>query len=827
MEMTAHALDAISVPAFVINQQHQLLAWNRACELLTGVKAADVLGTDRHWSAFYPQPRPCLADLVLDKATDQLAVHYALHGKAEFAFDAFKAEGWFEQLNGKRRYLVFEARPLITQGLVVGALEMLQDITPYKEANDHLRLAASVFDNTLEGIMITDIRNRLVSVNKAFHAITGYGDEVVGENPKILASERQSPEFYQEMWRILKDCGNWQGEIWNRRKNGEEYLVRMHISVVMDGDHIANYVAIFSDITKHKEAEERINFMAHHDFLTGLPNRILLEDRMSQTMARAKRDQEGFAVAFLDLDKFKMVNDALGHDIGDKLLQEVAIRLQASVRGTDTVSRQGGDEFVILLTGMQGAMDVAQVAKKLIRSLREPYELGGHRLSVTTSIGLSLYPSDGDTASELIKNADTAMYHAKDIGRNNFQFYTQQMNAEAVHSLMIESGLKAAIPSQLYIEFQPQLCVATQSTLGAEALVRWQHPSLGMISPAKFIPLAEDSGLIKDIGDWVLEQSCALIRRTGMKVAVNVSPLQLSEADLVDKVQSAMEGIDPSLLTLEITESAFIKDFKNSKQILERLKALGFILALDDFGTGYSSLSYLNRLPFDYLKIDQSFIRDENSRSIVLAIISLAEALGLMTVAEGVETPEQMAFLERNGCSVIQGYFFARPMRETQLLGFLEDHPPAPLPQAPKIKRDPMLLSWSFTFATGNKEIDSQHRRFIEFINALHQHRDNPAALADIIAELRVYARHHFAYEEKLMAGLDGKITRDHRREHKKFLRKLETLDAPNQDNLETMPGQPYANIARDWLVSHILTLDKDLVRALKKPTATSVVAVG
>lgn len=698
MEMTAQALNAISVPAFIINKKHHVIAWNRACELLTGVPASAVMGTDLHWSGFYPQARPCLADLVLDNATDQMPEHYEHHGKAEFAFDAVKAEGWFDELNGKRRYLVFEARPLISHGRVVGALEMLQDVTAFKDA------------------------------------------------------------------------------------------------------------------------EERISFLANHDALTGLPNRVLLEDRIQQTIARARREEQAFAVACLDLDRFKLVNDALGHDVGDRLLTEVAGRLSSSVRSTDTVSRQGGDEFLLLLTNLQTPLDIAQVTKKILRSLREPYLLDNHALSVTPSIGLSLYPGDGGSAAELIKNADNAMYHAKSSGRNNFQFFTERMNVEAIHTLTIESSLKAGIPSQLFVEFQPQLNIAGHALLGVEALVRWQHPTLGLVSPAQFIPVAEDAGLISDIGRWVLAQSCALIRRTGLKVAVNLSAMQLAERDLVEHVAQAMEGIGPGGLTLEITESAFIRDFDNSKAVLENLKGLGVTLALDDFGTGYSSLSYLHRLPFDYLKIDQSFVRNEDARSIVLAIINLADALGLATIAEGVETPEQMSFLERNGCTAIQGYYFSRPIREAKLMDFIKDHPvTARSGLAPVDKGTQPYLTWSFTFATGIPEIDRQHRRFVDIINLIHLNRGDPVRLSDLLDELAAYCQYHFTFEEGLMGDLGDRVARPHRRQHAAFCRVVDKMRLRLAKDPGSLIGGKLAGVTATWLTNHILKTDLKLASALKR----------
>ncbi len=813
--MTACALDAISVPAFIISREHKVLAWNSACELLTGLKADEVIGTDRHWTPFYATARPCLADLVVDNAFDRLQDLYGQAGKAQFAFDAYKAEGWYDDLNGKRRYLTFEARPLVADGQVTGALQMLQDITEYKEANDKLRLAASVFDNTSEGIMITDANNKLISVNKAFQAITGYGEEVLGKDPRMLASDRHSNDFYRDMWVNLRRCGTWQGEVWNRRKSGEEYVARMYISVVLDSDKVANYVGMFTDITKGKEAEDRINFMVHHDFLTGLPNRVLLEDRISQLIARAGRGGEGFAVAFLDLDRFKLVNDALGHDIGDKLLKEVAARLQNSVRATDTVSRQGGDEFVLLLTGMDNPNDIAQVVSKLVGALGMPYLVKGHQLVVTPSIGLSVFPADGNSPAELIQHADTAMYHAKQSGRNNFQFFTPGLNAQAFDALMIANGLKSAIPSELFLEYQPQLSLTSRDLFGSEALVRWSHPTRGLISPAKFVPLAEDNGLIRDIGRWVLQKSCQLIRTTELKIAVNLSPVQLLEDDLIAQVEEALDGLDPGLLTLELTEGAFIHDFHKTRGILGKLKELGVTLALDDFGTGYSSLSYLRQLPFDYLKIDQSFIQDESARPIVIAIIGLAEKLGMATIAEGVETPEQACFLERHGCSAIQGFYFSRPLGEPAFLEFSARQPKGRGVQpAPPSMREPHL-SWSFTFETGIPVIDRQHRNLIDIINYLHDNIEDETVVKATLDELSAYARYHFQQEAELMSRFHLEDTANHLGEHGAFTARLSALMGQFAANSSPSLAAETAVFLRDWLTDHILKIDKELGRSL------------
>jgi len=814
-EMTAGALNAISEPAFIIGRDHTVLAWNDACTQLTGFAAESMLGTDRQWTPFYRRQRPCLADLVVDDATSQLAALYGQHGKSQFAFDAYTAEAWFENLNGKRRYLAFEARPLIVGGTVTGALEMLHDITAYKEVSDQLKLAASVFENTGEGIMVTDTEFRVVSINKAFRTITGYGDEILGRSPKTLVSDRHSDEFYREIRNSLHEFGLWQGDLWQRRADGDEYLVRMQISVVLSDGRTANYVAVFSDITKHKEAEDRITYMAHHDFLTGLPNRVLLEDRMSQLVARASRGGEGFAVVFLDLDKFKLVNDALGHDIGDKLLKEVAARLSVSVRATDTVSRQGGDEFVLLLTGLQDVQDLSQVATKIGAKLSEPYELEGHQLMITPSIGISVFPADGNTPAELIREADAAMYHAKSTGRNNFQFFTSDLNAKVHEALMIEHSLKAAIPDQLFVEYQPQLDLATQAAFGVEALVRWRHPTMGVISPDRFIPRAESSGMIKEIGSWVLEESCRLIRRTGIKTAVNLSPVQLQQKDILAVVKQAVEGIDCRLLTLEITEGAFINDFANTKKTLEKFRDLGIGVALDDFGTGYSSLSYLRKLPIDYIKIDKSFIWDVKARSIVQAIISLADSLGMATIAEGVETAEQMAFLERNGCSVVQGFYFSKPLGEDRLLGFWRDNCAPRAEETARRKLDEPLLSWSFTFSTGIAAIDGQHRNLIAIINRLNASSADPEMVRIAVAELMDYTVYHFGFEADLMGKFGVACASEHLAEHGDFVGQAKSFTKALDREPTAALSQRVASFLAGWLTNHIVVSDKKLGKQL------------
>jgi hemerythrin-like metal-binding protein len=434
---------------------------------------------------------------------------------------------------------------------------------------------------------------------------------------------------------------------------------------------------------------------------------------------------------------------------------------------------------------------------------------------VTPSIGISVFPADGSTPAELIKNADTAMYHAKNSGRNNFQFFTSDLNAKVFESLMIESSLKAAIPDELYLEFQPQLSLSTQSALGCEALVRWRHPNMGLVGPDKFIPRAEASGLIKDIGRWVLEQSCQLIRDTGIRVAVNVSPLKLSQKDIVPMVSEAARGVDKGLLTLEITEGAFINDFENAKRKLEELKRNGISIALDDFGTGYSSLSYLRKLPIDYIKIDKSFIWDAHAKPIVVAIINLADNLGMATIAEGVENPEQMAFLERHGCNAVQGYYFSKPLGRDSLLAFMRAYSRGAGGPAKNRTAPEPLLTWSFTFSTGISAIDRQHKDLIAIINELHANTRNRDLARKSVDGLFAYARYHFDYEAGLMKRFGAPSAEDHLKDHDAFIEQISIF----AETLETEPvavsSKKISTFLARWLTNHILVVDRRLGKEL------------
>jgi len=554
-------------------------------------------------------------------------------------------------------------------------------------ATKRLDLFAQVFENSGEAIVITDEERNIVAVNQAFTQMTGYEPaDVMWKNPKLLSSGRQTPEFYRTMWQSINETGRWQGEIWNRRKNGEIYPEWLSIGTVKDeGGKVSNYISIFNDITHRKESEQHIQFLAHYDLLTRLPNRALFGDRILQALAAAKRSGKKVALLFLDLDRFKSINDSLGHLAGDLLLQSVATRLKSCVREMDTVCRQGGDEFMVLLTEIEKAEDAAHIAMKIVAAMSEPHHIESSHLIVTFSIGISMYPDDAADSHLLVKNADAAMYHAKEKGRNNFQFFTPDMNAEASERLALESDLRRALKQEEFLlHYQPQIDNRSGKVVGIEALIRWQRPGCGLVSPAKFIPIAEDCGLINKIGEWVLGAACAQNKKwqdeglLNVPVAVNISALQFHQKNFRETIAQALHksGLEPGYLELEITEGITVKDIETTVRSLYEFKLMGVLISIDDFGTGYSSLSYLKRFPIDKLKIDQSFVRDittdADDAAIVQTIISMGHGLRLKVIAEGVETAEQLAFLKERDCDEIQGYYFSKPLAADEFVTYVK-----------------------------------------------------------------------------------------------------------------------------------------------------------
>ncbi|MFZ2540351.1 MAG: EAL domain-containing protein [Gallionella sp.] len=561
------------------------------------------------------------------------------------------------------------------------------DITARKQAEGQIRLFEKVFTSANEAVMINDADNNILAVNPAFTVITGYTPgEVIGKTPHILASGLTEKSTYQDMWSCIEADGKWQGEVLDRRKNGEIYAEWLSISVLRDeGGKVTHYVALMSDISERKAAEERMAYLAQHDVLTGLPNRLLFQDRLQQAITYAERQHTSVALLFLDLDRFKNINDTLGHHFGDLLLQEVTQRIQQSVRTSDTVSRQGGDEYVIMLPNLNGLGDVVQVINKLIEAIAHPCQLEVHNVHVTTSVGISVYPQDGTDSETLIRNADTAMYQAKEAGRNCYRFFTQAMNRSIARRVGMENKLREALKrNELLLHYQPLVDLRSRQIVAAEALVRWQHPEDGLIPPAEFIPIAEETGMIVTLGEWVLNEACRQNqewRALGLReiaISVNLSPLQLHDRNLVNSVSLALSnsGMSAGALELEITESAMMKNPEQATTMLNKLSKLGIRFSIDDFGTGYSSLSYLKKFPLDTLKIDQSFVRDltvdNDDAAIVRAVVSIAKSLGLRVIAEGVETAEQLRFLEGLDCEVMQGYYFSRPVPAGEFRMLLE-----------------------------------------------------------------------------------------------------------------------------------------------------------
>ncbi len=562
-----------------------------------------------------------------------------------------------------------------------------QEITDRIENERQTRLMSRVLSNSNEAVLISDANNNIVYVNEAFTRITGYTlSEVSGQNPRILASHRHDQSFYEEMWHHIINDGTWHGEIWDKRKNGEIYPKWLNISTVHDGDDtLSNYVAIFSDISKRKADEALLTFLAYHDPLTKLPNRLLLRDRFDQAVGISERRSSGsIALLFLDLDQFKSVNDTLGHEIGDRLLIAVAKRLEANVREIDTVSRLGGDEFVIVLTDMPDMPSVSFVAQKILDQLGDVFEIDQYRLTSTGSIGVALYPYDGDNFDTLLKLADTAMYHAKDCGRNTYRFYTDKMNVDAMERLHMRNSLAEALNKQEFVlHYQPQFDLNTSRLIGVEALIRWNHPKQGLLFPNKFIPLAEETGQIVPIGEWVIREACRQAKAwqnqlyVPVRVAVNLSSLQFKRGDVIKMITDLTDEheLDPNFIELELTETILLQDVDYILDVVKKFKSLRFTLSIDDFGTGYSSLAYLKRFRVDKLKIDQSFIRnlevDRHDLAIVRSIIQLAKGFDMLTIAEGVETQGQLELLSREGCHEGQGYFFSHPLPADQVVRFL------------------------------------------------------------------------------------------------------------------------------------------------------------
>ena len=652
-------LDQIHESVITMDLGGFITGWNRSAEVLFGYTADEAVG--RHILFLYADPE-----------ADEEGV-----GILDDAF--FKQGGRVMEVQRRRKSgEVFWASLQLSllrdeNGMPTGLIGYLFDITPRIEADRSMRLQARIFEHSKESILITDPARIVLSVNPAFTEITGYSEEeAVGHSPVFLRSDRHPQHFYDEIWNQVDKEGSWNGEIWTCRKGGESFPSWASISLVRNKEgQVVNYFSIFTDITERKAAEERIHYLAFYDGLTGLPNRSLLYRLIDQALVEARRKRLHGALLFIDLNRFKPINDSLGHAIGDLVLKQVADRLRTAVRSEDVVARLGGDEFVVALFDIARREDAAIVARKLLEALESPIRVEPHELKVGAAIGISVYPRDGFDTESLLRMADIAMYRAKEAGQDSYVFFCREMNQQALNRLQIESGLRNAIEqNELLLHYQPKVDIASGRIIGVEALVRWCHPERGMVPPDEFIGVAEESGLIVRISAWVLEaamQQASRWHAAGLpvlKVAVNLSARDLLPG-LAERIRTLLvrHALPPEWIELEITEGMLTQGSNEIIAMMDELTALGVTLALDDFGTGYSSLSYLKRFPISTLKIDRSFVTgipaDANDCAIAGAIVSMAQRLGHRVIAEGVETREQYEFLKAQGCQEIQGHYFS------------------------------------------------------------------------------------------------------------------------------------------------------------------------
>jgi diguanylate cyclase (GGDEF)-like protein/PAS domain S-box-containing protein len=669
-------MDTIEDLLFVIDTEGRILRLNTAVQRELGFSETELMGTgiddllppseQKHLAGHLP-PLPWPVRSVLLETVRLKGYYAGEHELSSKNQDRAKAIYW---LNSSLLHS--------EQGKLEGAVVTALDITELKDRETQLRLSAKVFNNSSEAIFITDPQGTILEVNTAFCEITGYErSEVLGRNPRMLKSNLHDRAFYKNLWRSLLDEGEWKGEIWDRRKNGEFCPMLLSINAVTDQlGQLTHYVAISTDISHQKQTEQELKQLAYYDVLTNLPNRFLFKDRFEYEICLAQRNNSRLALFFLDLDHFKNVNDSLGHWAGDNLLKIIAARIQNCLRKTDTVARMGGDEFTIILPGLSGISDATELARKLVDAMTDPVQIKDHTVFVGVSIGIAIFPDDGSDFDTLTKHADTAMYAAKAKGRGLFQYFEAGMNEAAHQRLSLENALRLAIEQEEFqLYYQPKADSALSRITGAEALIRWKRPGFGIISPDRFIAIAEETALIIPLGKWILKAACLqakewACKQEGFRIAVNLSPMQLLADDFIAILDRILDETctNPEWLELEVTEGLVMHNIQKATERLQQIRARGIHIAMDDFGTGYSSLSYLQKLPIHSLKIDRSFISAYDSdpasseAAFIKTIVSLGQILNMKVVAEGVETESQLALLQSYGCHEIQGYYLSAPL---------------------------------------------------------------------------------------------------------------------------------------------------------------------
>ena len=703
-------LDTVADAILTINTKGIIVAFNKAAEHIFGYEAREVLG--HNISMLVAEPHATNHDQYLANYLEtgekkiigvtgreekgvrkngeefplELAVTELRHGTKRFFTGVVRDITQRKQAEEQIRRHQDELEMRVEER----TRELTQEILERHRAEDKLRLAGEVIEALSEGVVIIDPDFRISSVNPAYTTISGYDvEEVVGKFPINHTALSQGGAMFDEMWLGLEARGHWEGEFWNLRKNGEEYAERLSVTAITNPTgEVMQFAAIISDITKRKQDEERILYQANYDSLTGLPNRSLFLDRLTQAINNMERSEKSLGLLFIDLDGFKLVNDTLGHDVGDMLLKEAAKRLGTCVRTGDTVARLGGDEFTIIMPNLDDPKNAPLVAQRVLDSLGRAFLLGGHEAFVSGSIGITIFPDDARDAQELLKNADAAMYRAKEEGKANYQFFTADMNEQVQERLVVKNGLSKALENdEFLLLYQPKLDLKTNRVTGAEALMRWESPELGLVSPVKFIPILEETGMVVEVGEWAIHTACrqhAAWVKAGLppiKIAVNLSARQLREPSFVNIVKSALKKakLPPSAIEIEITESMLMSDAPIIVAALEDLHDFGVHISMDDFGTGYSSLSYLKRFPIDTIKIDRSFVNDihvdADDAEIIHTIINMGHTLNRKIIAEGVETEEQLDILKAYRCDEIQGYFFSKPLAADDFTDFVKDLP--------------------------------------------------------------------------------------------------------------------------------------------------------